>query len=63
MDIFEKGEKIMSKRNIDQRQSNGEYVSVSEIFEESGEIGEMLENHMGKERFEAALKALEEDSN
>lgn len=63
MDIFEKGEKIMSKRNIDVRQANGEYVDVSEIFEESSEIGDMLEKSMGKERFEAAMKALEEDEN
>jgi hypothetical protein len=63
MDIFEKGEKIMSKRNIDARQANGEYVDVSEIFEESAEIGDMLEKSMGKERFEAAMKALEEDEN
>lgn len=63
MDIFEKGAKIMSKRNIDARQAKGEAVGIDEILAESEEIGEMLENHMGKERFEAAMKALEEDEN
>ena len=53
----------MSKRNIDARQAKGEAVGIDEILAESEEIGEMLENHMGKERFEAAMKALEEDEN
>lgn len=60
MDIFEKGAKIMSKRNIDARQAKGEAVGIDEIFAEAEEIGEMLENHMGKDRFEAALKRARE---
>ena len=59
-EIFKKGDEIMSKRKINERQSKGEYVEVSEIFDEADEIGKMLEKNMGTERFNAALKALDE---
>tara|TARA_B110000438_G_scaffold47911_1_gene48192 strand:+ start:752 stop:958 length:207 start_codon:yes stop_codon:yes gene_type:complete len=59
-EILEKGNKIMSKRRIDERQARGESVSVDEIFNEADEIGKMLEDSMGSERFNRALKALED---
>ena len=59
-EIIEKGNKIMSKRRIDERQSRGESVSLDEIFSEADEIGKMLEDSMGSERFNRALKALED---
>jgi hypothetical protein len=62
-EIFKKGDEIMSKRKISERQDNGEYVAVSEIFAEADEIGKMLEKSMGTERFNAALKALDEKEN
>jgi hypothetical protein len=58
--ILEKGNKIMSKRRIDERQARGESVSLDEIFSEADEIGKMLEDSMGSERFNRALKALED---
>ena len=61
-DVTKDLDDIFKKRNIDQRQNNGEYVDVSEIFEETADIGKFLEKTMGKDRFNAALKALEEDS-
>jgi len=60
LSILEKGNKIMSKRKIDERQSKGESVSLDEIFSEVDEIGKMLEDNMGSERFNRALKALED---
>ena len=59
-EILEKGNKIMSKRRIDERQARGESVSLDEIFNETDEIGKMLEDSMGSERFNRALKALED---
>lgn len=55
-DVYEKGDEIMSKRKIAERQARGEPVEVSEIFDEADEIGKMLEEHMGTERFNAAMK-------
>jgi hypothetical protein len=47
--------KIISKRNITERQNKGENVEVSEIFDEADEIGKMLEKNWGAERVNAAL--------
>ena len=58
-EIMKKGDKIMSKRKIDERQAMGESVSLDEIFNEADEIGEMLEQSMGTERFNAAIKAVD----
>lgn len=61
IDVEKELDDIFNKRNIDQRQNKGEYVDVSEIFEETAEVGKFLEKAMGKDRFNAALKALEEE--
>ena len=53
--------KIESKRNIAKRQANGEYVEVSDIFDEADEIGEMLERTMGSKRFNEALKKVADE--
>jgi len=58
-EIFEKGFEIMSKRKIDERQANGESVNISEILDETDEIGKMLESSMGTERFNKALKSIQ----
>ena len=59
--IYEKGDEIMSKRKINERQANGEHVEVSEIFDEADEIGKMLEETMGTKRFNKALEELEKE--
>jgi|UniRef100_A0AAT9J786 hypothetical protein len=60
-EIMEKGDKIMSKRKIDERQARGESVSLDEIFNEADEIGKMLEESMGSERFNTAIKAVKDE--
>ena len=60
-EIMKKGDRIMSKRKIDERQAMGESVSLDEIFDEADEIGKMLEESMGTERFNAAIKAVRDE--